>query len=388
MSDSPHRRPARRPATQLVHAGEPELLGAVAMPLFPSSNYVDPEGLAYHDIRYARLGTVPNQKAVAEKLAAVCGGDAALVLGSGMAAMTTTLLAHLSAGDHLLVQPVLYGGTMALVHEDLPRWGITVDALTNDPSQWAAQIRPNTRAVVVESLTNPLLRTIDHRAVISTFGPRGVLTVIDNTVASPVNFQPLALGYDLEVQSATKYLGGHSDVVAGAVIGSDDAVLRIQKMMGHLGASLDPRACWILQRGMKTMHLRVRQQNLNAEAIAAFLDDHPRVGKVNYPSVPNHDDHGIAHELFDGFGGLLSFDLRTDDAGVRRFLDTVSIFKHAPSFGGVESLVTRPASSSHAGVPKEKREALGITDTLVRMAVGVEDVHDLVADLERALARI
>lgn len=375
--------------TRLVHEGEPRprIEGAVVMPVFQSSTYEYGGQGRYDDVRYLRLNNSPNHEALHRKLAALEGAQAALVTASGMAAIATSLLALLRPGDHLLAQRTLYGGTHDLVTEVLARFGVEhtfIDA--EDPSGWAHAVRPTTRAIYVEALTNPLLQVADLRAVARFGKERGLISLIDATFATPVLLRPATLGFDLVLHSATKYLNGHSDLVAGAIAGGAEHVETIRHTLNLLGGSLDPHACALLHRGLKTLGVRVRQQCATALAVARRLDEHPRVTRVFYPGLPSHPGHERARDLLDGgFSAMLSFELDGGVQSAERFMAALSLPVDAPSLGGPESLVTRPALTSHAGLDPEVRRGLGIGDGLVRMSVGLEDPRDLIDDLEQAL---
>lgn len=375
--------------TLSVHGGElrPRVHGAVSLPIFQSSTYEMEGGESeYHELRYIRLNNTPNHEALHRKLAQLEGGEAALVAASGMAAITTALLAHLRAGDHLLAQNCLYGGTFDFLSKDLPALGIQVDFVDlDDPGSWEAARRPETRAFYVESMTNPLLQVGDLPAVVDFAREHELLSLIDNTLPSPVNFRPLEIGFDLSLHSCTKYLNGHSDIVAGAVIGGEKLVEKVRHKLDHLGGTLDPHACFLLQRGIKTLPLRVAQQNRSALVLAELLDRHPGVSRVYYPGLAGHPDHGRAHDLFDGYGGLLSFEMEEGLAAAEVLIGRLTLAVHAPSLGGVETLVVLPARSSHAGLTPEERTRAGIAEGLVRLAVGIEGRRDLVRDFEQAL---
>jgi cystathionine beta-lyase/cystathionine gamma-synthase len=374
--------------TKLIHAGEPRprIEGAVSMPIFCSANFESQNEANYHDLKYIRLNNTPNHLALHQKLAAIEGGEAALVFGSGMAAISTTLLTVLKSGSHLLAQNCLYGGTHSLLTEDFHDFGIEVSFVDlHDPESWAQAIRPESKGFYVESMTNPTVEVGRLDLVPDFCRQHGLTSMIDNTFASPVNFRPLEHGFDLSLHSATKYLNGHSDIVAGAVIGGQSWVDKITHRLNHLGGSLDPHACFLLQRGMKTLALRMERQNKNALILAQFLNGHPRVAKVNYPGLPDHPDHQIAKRLFSGFGGVLSFEIQGDTAEAERLLGNLKLPVSAPSLGGVETLVTRPCRSSHSGVPSAERLKLGITDGLIRVAVGIEDPQEVVDDFAQAL---
>lgn len=372
--------------TKLVHTGEPRIGGAVGMPIFQSSTFVYEGEAGYHDIKYIRLNNTPNHLALHEKLAALENAEAALVTASGMAAISTAILTVLSSGDHMLAQNCLYGGTHDFVTKDLPKLGIAVDFIDGeDSASWKVKLRGNTKAIYVETMTNPLLEVADLEAVVKFARQNGLVSLIDNTFASPVNFRPVERGFDLSLHSCTKYLNGHSDIVAGAIIGRADLVEAIKHKLDHLGGTLDPHACFLLHRGMKTLAVRMRYQNASALRIAGFLADHPAVAKVNYPGLETHPAHQRARTLFDGFSGMLSFEIEGGAAATKRLLERLTIPIVAPSLGGVETLITLPAKTSHAGLSPEERRRLGITDNLIRLSIGIENTEDLLADFEQAL---
>jgi cystathionine gamma-synthase/cystathionine gamma-lyase/cystathionine beta-lyase len=378
-------------STRSVHAGEerPGFAGAVVTPIFQSSTfaYDGPGGLS--EVTYGRYQNSPNHAVLHARISALEGTEDAVVAATGMAAMSAALLGLCQNGDHLLAAHGLYGGTHLLLNEELPKLGITctlVDA--HRPETWAAALRPNTRAFVVETISNPLCRIADLPAVAAFCRARGIVSVIDNTFASPVNFQPAAAGFDLIHHSATKYLNGHTDLVAGALAGKKDLVARAAKIIRRHGSSLDPHACFLLERGIKTMVLRVERQNANAQRVAEHLARQPQVSAVHYPGLPSHPDHARAKALLRGYGGTLAFDLRGGGPATQKFLGAVKIPFVAPSLGGVESLMSRPVATSHAMLTPAERAALGIGDGLIRMSVGIEDLEDLTADLSAALASI
>jgi cystathionine beta-lyase/cystathionine gamma-synthase len=374
--------------TRLIHAGEPRprILGAVALPIFQSVTYEHAGPPGREDVRYIRLSNTPNHLALHQKLAALEGGEAALVTASGMAAISTTLLTLLAAGDRLLAQDCLYGGTLGFFRSECRSFGIAVDPIdANDPASWKRKLGPTTRAIYVESMTNPLLEVCDLEAVVEFARAHGLVSIIDNTFATPVNFRPPEIGFDLSLHSCTKYMNGHDDVAAGAVIGSADWITKIGARLRHLGGSLDPHAAFLLHRGLKTLGVRVRHQNESALRIARFLEGHPAVARVNHPGLESHRDHARARALFDGFGGTLSFDLAGGRAAADRMIGALRLPISAPSLGGVESLVMPPARVSHANLSPEERAHLGIGDGLVRLSVGLETTEDLLEDLEHAL---
>jgi cystathionine beta-lyase/cystathionine gamma-synthase len=304
-----------------------------------------------------------------------------------MAAISTTLLTFLSQGDHLLVQDCLYGGTHDLVTGDLPRLGIEYDFVAGDDSRaWEEKLRPTTKAFYFESMSNPLLQVPDLEAGIAFAQAHGLLTMIDNTFPSPCNFRPAEHGIDLSLHSCTKYLNGHSDIVAGAVIGRRELVEEVRRKLNHLGGSLDPHACFLLDRGIKTLVVRMRQHNESAQRLAEFLSEHPGVRQVNYPGLASHPQHALTARLFDGFSGMLSFEPQGGVDATRRYFEKKRLPVSAPSLGGVETLATIPATTSHAGMSPEDRQRLGITDSLIRISVGIESSEDLIEDFDRALS--
>lgn len=376
--------------TLAVHGGEPEAAygGAVVVPVFQSSTYLVGEVGTPDQVRYIRWNNTPNHEVLHRRLALLEGGDDALVTASGMAAISASLLAVLQPGDHLVVQQSLYGGTFEFVWRFLPVWGVRVS--------WFDPVRPETlrialeartRAVLVESISNPLLEIGDLPAVVEIARDAGVIVMVDNTFATPVNFRPLEHGFDLVLHSCTKYLNGHSDLVAGAVIGSSELVSSVRRRLMLLGGCLDPHACFLLERGLKTLVLRVRQQNRTASAVAGYLEKRGEVRQVFHPS---RDGWGSPRgkAWFGGYGGMVSFELEGGGETAARFVAALGIPKDAPSLGGVESLVTRPVVTSHSSLKPEERAELGITDGLIRLSLGIEAVEDILADLEQAFAAL
>jgi cystathionine beta-lyase/cystathionine gamma-synthase len=375
--------------TKLIHAGEPDPLiaGAVTMPIFQSSTFEYAGQTSYHDLRYIRLSNTPNHAVLHAKLAALENAEAALVAGSGMAAIVAALFTLLAGGGHLLAQDCVYGGTHDLFMEEFPRYGMAVGFIDGDePATWREAIRPNTKAIYVEAMSNPLLQVSDLRAAVDFAAENGLISIIDNTFASPINFRPAEIGFDLSLHSGTKYLNGHTDIVAGAVIGRAELVERVTHTLNHLGGILDPHACFLLHRGMKTLAVRVRHQNESALKVARWMEQHRAISRVNYPGLESHSNHLRACELFDGFGGVVSFELEGGLDAARRFIDRVTIPISAPSLGGVETLITRPATTSHSGMSPADRVRAGISDGLVRLSVGLESSDDLIEDFETALA--
>jgi cystathionine beta-lyase/cystathionine gamma-synthase len=378
-------------ATRAVHAGEPERRpGApITTPVFHSSMFLTGEAGRYDDIHYIRSSNMPNHTALARKLADLEGGEAGLVTASGMAAITASLLMALGRGGHLIAQSTLYGGTHSFVTHDLPDLGLSATFINaTTPGGWEAALRPETKAVYVEAMTNPKLEVADLEGIARFARERGLLSLIDSTFASPVNLRPLELGFDLVIHSATKYLNGHSDLVAGCVIGKAALVEKVRHKLIHLGGNADPGACFLLQRGVKTLTLRMAAQNAGALDVANWLERHPKVAKVHYPGLASHPQHERAKRLFQGFGGMMSFELKASADATESFLRRLRLVVNTVSLGGVETLATRPAATSHASLSAEERRKVGIADGLVRLSVGIESPADLIADLDQALAGV
>jgi len=385
-------KPFKNIETKLIHAGEPRPLieGAVNVPIFQSSTFEsNASNKSYHAQRYMRLSNTPNHDVLHRKLAALENAEAALVTASGMAAISTALLAVLAAGDHLLALGGAYGGTHAFITHELPDFGIEYTFIDgDDPTSWETLLRPNTKAILVESLTNPLLQVPDLQAVVAFAQEHGLISMIDNTFTTPINFRPPEWGFDLSLHSATKYLNGHSDIVAGAIIGREELVTKAHLKLNHLGGSLDAHACYLLYRGLKTLAVRMKQHNESALKIARYLENHPAVEKVNYPGLESHPRHQRAGELFDGFSGMLSFEVKGGVEAAAQVIETATLPTSAPSLGGVESRITRPATTSHSSMTPAERQAMGISDGLIRYSVGIEATADLIADLQQALNSI
>ncbi|MCY4364317.1 MAG: aminotransferase class I/II-fold pyridoxal phosphate-dependent enzyme [Gammaproteobacteria bacterium] len=374
--------------TLLIHAGEENKKhsGAVSLPVFQSATFAYRSGTEYHDQKYIRLNNTPNHIAVQEKLARIAGGEQAVVTASGMAAITTGLLTVLKKGDHLLAQNCLYGGTQSFLAHNIADFGIEVDFVPgNEPGAWEERLRPNTRAIYIETMSNPLLEVADLPSVVAFARSHNLTSMIDNTFASPVNFRPLDMGFDLSLHSCTKYLNGHSDIVAGCVIGNSDLITRITHRLNIMGGCLDPHACSLLLRGMKTLALRVEKQNENAQALASFLEAHPAVVRVNYPGLSGHPQYNRAKTLFNGCGGVLSFEVAGDYRVADELISRLKLPVSAPSLGGVETLITRPVQTSHAELNAEELDTAGISERLIRVAVGIEAAADLCADFEQAM---
>ncbi len=376
-------------ATRAIHAGqEPDpSTGAVMTPIFQTSTYAQ-AGLGEHKgYEYSRSGN-PTRTALEQCLAALEDGQYGLAFASGLAA-ENTVLSLLSAGDHLLSCDDLYGGTYRLFERVLKRYKVEASYLSATASvqDYERAVRPNTRLLWLETPTNPLLSLVDIRALAEMAHHHKLIVVVDNTFASPYFQQPLHLGADIVVHSTTKYINGHSDVIGGALILNDaDLHESLRFHQNAAGGVPGPFDSWLTLRGIKTLPLRMRQHEDNALSVARYLAEHPRVEKVYYPGLPSHPDHELAKRQMSGFGGMVSFQFKGSYDDMTRIVRRFKIFALAESLGGVESLVCHPASMTHASIPREIREARGLTETLLRLSVGIEDIEDLLADLEQTLA--
>lgn len=370
-----------------VHAGELEdkqFKGAVS-PLYMSTSY------AFDDVavkRYPRNFNTPNQVALAEKIAALEHGEAALVFGSGMAAVSAALFSFLGKGDHVVLQHTLYGGTSNLVAEEFGKFGIEYSYSKDlKPESFEAAIKENTRVIYIETPSNPLLSITDIKAIAELAKRKGLVSMIDNTFASPVNQNPIDLGIDVVLHSATKYMGGHSDILAGTAISSQVHIERIFNLAKNFGGNLSDYTVWLLERSIKTMVLRVKAQNENAMRLAEFLQAHPMVEKVYYPGLKTHPDHEIAKSQMRGFGGMLSFELKEGN-DYMLFQNNLRLIKPSMSLAGVESTILSPAQTSHALLSPEDREEQGITDRLLRFSLGIEEAEDIIEDLQQAFSKL
>lgn len=384
-------------ATRCVHAGSVDdpASGAVGTPIVQSTTFLlgadqyrsIEQGYARDRFVYSRYGN-PSQWAVQTKLAALDRADSALVFSSGMAAIASTICAMVDRGGHVVTSCDLYGGTYNLFHQDLPTWSMTASFV--DPRDLAAiesAITPNTQLLYFEALTNPLLKLADIPAIVDLARKHKLRVVIDATFVTPLGCRPLDLGVDVVVHSASKYLNGHSDLIAGVAAGSRKLVDRIWGRLLTLGGSMDPHACFLLERGLKTLALRMRAIQDNATAIARFLESHPKITRVFYPRLDSHPDHALAEQLLTNAGGIVSFVIAGGDAAALRLMQETRLPREATSLGGVESLISTPFNTSHATLTAAQRHAMGIAPGTVRLAVGIEDARDLIADLEGAIAR-
>ncbi len=382
MSGSP-RNTAR--ATTAIHGGRrrPAPGDPVVTPLVQSANFA--QELGGGEITYIRYGNAPNAELVQSRIALLESAEAALVLSSGMGATACAIVALLRPGDHLLACSWIYGGTREFFATELATMGIEttfIDPL--QPRDWRRSLRKTTRAIFVESPVNPTCRVLDLAPLSMLAQLEGLALVVDSTFATPINFRPLEHGADVVIHSATKYLNGHHDVLSGVVAGTAPFIEEVRRKMINWGQGPDPFACWLLERGLKTLDVRVRRQNENALRLARWCSAHPAVSRVHYPGLPDHPDHEVAKRTLDGFGGMLAIELTGGPEAVARMLPGLQLFIHAPSLGGVESLVSEPRYTSHAHMSPEERSAAGIPDGFLRLSVGLEDPGDLVADLENA----
>jgi cystathionine gamma-synthase len=398
VASAPSPPPKPGPSTQAVHAGEPRARAgnAITTPIMQTATYTFGnskeiadhfEGRIERD-EYGRYGN-PTQRVAEQKLAALEGAADGLLFASGMAAITTTLFAMLSKGAHVVVTDDAYRRTRQFLHQILRRYGVEVSTVpAGDYQRMEEAVRQTTRLIFSESPTNPYNRILDLERVAAIGRRHRVKTIIDATFATPINQRPIEFGIDLVIHSATKYLGGHNDLLAGVVLGTEDLVRAIRDLQGITGAVPDPFAAYLLIRGVKTLALRVTRQNENAQQIAEFLESHPTIERVHYPGLASHPDHAVAVRQMHGFGGVVSFEVKGGLDTASRLVDACRIPRIAPSLGGVESLIEQPALMSFYELSTEERLQVGIKDTLVRYSVGVEDGDDLVADLEQALGKI
>ena len=369
--------------TESVHAGslgDSQFKGTVT-PIFPSSAY------DYEDVPstlYPRYFNTPNQKSVVDKVRALENGEDGMVFSSGMAAILTSIFSVLKKGDHAIFQNELYGGTYHAVVTELPRYGMEYTMVeSSDPINFEKAIRAGTKLIYIETPSNPTLKITNIKAVADIARKHDIITIIDNTFASPVNQNPINFGIDIVAHSGTKYIGGHSDICCGVVIASKELVKNIWHSAINFGGSLDSHTCWLVERSLKTIVLRVRQQNLNALSIAKHLKKDDRISRVYYPGLPDHPDHSVAKtQMTGGFGGMLSFEVK-ENADL--FMSRLKLIKRAISLGGVESTVTSPVKTSHSKMSEKERLAIGVTNNLVRFSTGIEETQDLIDDINQAL---
>lgn len=372
--------------TKCIHSGNGDdtITGGVNTPVFPSTahEYLDAE-----DVAYPRYFNTVNQKLIVQKICELEEAEDGVVFSSGMAAISTVLLTFLKTGDHAILQDEIYGGSHAFVESFFERFRISYSFVDTNTEAIESAIKPETRIIYIESPTNPLLSIVDIQAVADIARRNNCITVIDNTFATPINQNPLKLGIDIVVHSGTKYLGGHSDLSCGAAVTTKDLAQKIRKTATSFGGNLNALTCYLLERSLKTLSIRVKQQNENAAHIAKFLDDHPSIRNVYYPGLSHHPGHSFASTQMKGFGGMLSFELNASNLSADDFMKKLSLIKPAVSLGGIESTICDPVRTSHAHVSAEVRARQGINDRMLRLSVGIENVEDLINDIRQALEK-
>lgn len=336
---------------------------------------------------YPRYFNTPNQESVAAKIAKLEGAEAGLVFSSGMAAISGGIMPFVKPGDHVILLRGLYGGTHSFVTNEFAKWGIEYDFASADLGEFESLIRPTTRLIYVETPTNPCLEILDLQSLVSLAKSKNILTVIDNTFATPINQNPIKLGIDLVIHSGTKYLGGHSDLSCGAVVGKSQLVSKVLANARNYGGTLNPASCHLLERSLQTLDVRMQRQNSNALAVSQYLEAHERIDKVLYPGLPSHPQHQLAAKQMSGFGGMIAFELANGFC-VIDFLRALKLATPAMSLGGVETTLTIPALTSHKLMPEADRQACGVTENMVRFSTGIESAQDLIEDLEQALAAL
>ncbi|MFY9647136.1 MAG: aminotransferase class I/II-fold pyridoxal phosphate-dependent enzyme [Terriglobales bacterium] len=382
-----------RQETEAVHGGTSldKKKGPLATPIYQTSTFEVTDmqeqlRVTPTDQFYTRYGN-PTNTVAENAIAELEGTDAALLFSSGMAAITTSILSLVKAGDHIVAQRDIYGGVTKFLSQWLPKMGVeTTFVDTNDIEQHERAIRPNTRLLHIESPTNPTVRVVDLEKIAALARKHGILTTIDSTFATPINCRPAEWGIDLVLHSGTKYFAGHSDLICGVATGQRDLIEQIHHTRTTLGCCIDPHAAFLLLRGIKTLAVRVERQNQSALRIAEFLSQHPKVTRVHYPMLKNHPDYAIAKKQMAGAGGVLSIEVEGNGSDACRVGEALNLFILAPSLGGVDSLVSIPVLTSHAMIAPELRKEMGVTEQMIRLSVGIEHVEDLIADLEKGLA--
>jgi cystathionine beta-lyase len=375
-------------ASICVHTGaiKDTEFGGVNSPVYTSSAF----DYRKSGVVYPRTYNTPNQVVIAEKIAALEHGEAALVFSSGMAAIFSATMAVVKSGDHIIFPSDLYGGTYYMAAQELTNFGIEYSFIdASDMANFEAEIRPNTKAIYLETPSNPTLRITDIEAVGKLAKAKGITTLIDNTFASPINQNPIDFGIDIVLHSGTKYLSGHSDIIFGAAVSTEEWIKKIHAKSVIYGGNLNGSTCALIERSIKTLAIRVKQQNENALALAYFLNDLPMVRKVNYPGLPSHHSHETAKRIMHDFGGMLSFELRINHVSdIDLMVNSLKMIAPAGSLGGVESLITSPFLTSHSKIPQTERLAMGVGEDLLRLSVGIEAVEDLKADLLYAIEKV
>jgi cystathionine beta-lyase/cystathionine gamma-synthase len=358
---------------------------AAVTPIYQSSTFRNPAGSS-DEVLYTRYGNNPNQVELARRYALLEGAESAIFLASGMAATALAHLAVLRPGDHLISSLWIYGGTRTLFDGEFARHGIAITYVDPDkPREWRKAVRKNTRAIFIEVLTNPVMRVVNVPMLAKLAREHGIALLVDSTFASPVNFRPIEHGADLVISSATKYINGHSDVIAGAVAGSAEMIDEVTRLMRVWGPSIDPHAAWLTERGLKTISLRVERANANAMAVAKWASARPEFTAVHYPGLRTHPDHALAGRLFDGYGGMVGLVVKGGAAAAQRLVQQLKVITHAPSLAGVESLISEPRLTSHKALSPQDRAAQGVPDGFLRLSCGCEDADDLINDLAGAL---
>jgi cystathionine beta-lyase/cystathionine gamma-synthase len=389
------RRKFKGASTTAVHAGELNpSQGEVVTPIYQTSTFYFPtsdpstwEGkVPDGSYIYTRWGN-PTIRATEDKLSQLEGAERGLLFSSGMAAITSAILSFVGKGDHIVSIEDVYGGTFSFIRSELPRLGVeTTFVDSTDPGKLADAIKPNTKLIYLESPTNPLLKVVDIRRAAKVAREHGIKSLIDSTFATPINQKPIDMGVDLVAHSCTKYLNGHSDLIAGVVLGSQADIESISKKRILYGGSMDPLAAFLLFRGLKTLALRMERHNRNGAQISGFLESHPGVEGVHYPGLESHPQHMLAREQMAGFGGMVSFEVRGGRKAAEKALRAFQVIKMATSLGGVDSLASMPLNSSHSSLTPQERQRLGIKDQLIRLSLGIEDAEDLIQDLDQALS--
>jgi len=373
--------------TLCVHAGELKdtQYGGAISPLYASTSY------NYDDVdikQYPRYFNTPNQRGLCEKIAALEGAETGLIFGSGMAAVSTALLSHLRSGDHVVFQDDIYGGTRNFIKKEFPKYGIEYSFTKGlNAADFKAKITPQTKGIYIETPSNPLLKITDLKAVSDLAKSESIWTMIDNTFASPVNQNPIAHGIDIVIHSATKYLGGHSDISAGVVLASESIIEKVYESAKNLGGNLSEYTVWLLERSIKTLYIRVQAQNKNAQLLSNFLQDQDWVREVYYPGLESHKDHQIAKQQMSGFGGMLSFNL-APGLDTKKFLKGLEMVKPTMSLAGIESTALSPRLTSHSLLSEEERQAQGITEQMVRFSAGIEAIEDIKTDVLQSITKI
>lgn len=377
------------PSTKCVHSGKTVCgrVAPVANPIFQTSTYYYPRDESAGYV-YTRIEN-PTQEVAEERIAALEGAQEGLVFSSGMAAITTTVLSLVGRGDHMIAAKDLYGNTFTFFKGELRKAGVEVTLIkSNNMNRIERYFRSNTKAIFLETPTNPLLKVIDIPSLAKKVEKKSIKIIVDNTFATPINQRPLELGADVVVHSGSKYLNGHSDVIAGLAAGKRKDIQLIKELRTTMGGCLDPHAAFLLQRGMMTLAVRMQRHNENGMQVAEFLENHKKINKVNYPGLASHPNHELAKKMMQGFGGMLSFEVKGRRKDANKFLKGLKLLLAAPSLGGVETLISIPAETSHSYLTRKERLSQGIRDNLVRMSVGIEDFEDIKKDLNQALANI